>query len=60
VTLSPEAHHKAMELTRTMAVAVEYWPTVDPIHKVVKLAHHPLIHGFLGAFVLGSCFVELI
>jgi protein-tyrosine-phosphatase len=30
VTLSPEAHHKAMELTRTMAVAVEYWPTVDP------------------------------
>jgi protein-tyrosine-phosphatase len=29
VTLSPEAHHKAMELTRTMAVDVEYWPTVD-------------------------------
>jgi protein-tyrosine-phosphatase len=30
ITLSPEAHHKAMELTRTMAVDVEYWPTVDP------------------------------
>lgn len=30
VTLSPEAHHRAMELTRTMAVDVEYWPTVDP------------------------------
>jgi len=30
VTLSPEAHHKAMEMTRTMAVEVEYWPTVDP------------------------------
>src|SRR5215469_8838939 len=30
VTLSPEAHHKAMELTRTMAVEVEYWPTADP------------------------------
>ncbi|HEX3664355.1 MAG TPA: low molecular weight phosphatase family protein [Rhizomicrobium sp.] len=29
VTLSPEAHHKAMELTRHMAVDVEYWPTVD-------------------------------
>jgi protein-tyrosine-phosphatase len=29
VTLSPEAHHKAMELTRTMAVEVEYWPTID-------------------------------
>jgi protein-tyrosine-phosphatase len=30
VTLSPEAHHKAMEMTRTMAVDVEYWPTFDP------------------------------
>jgi protein-tyrosine-phosphatase len=30
VTLSPEAHHKAMELTRNMAVDVEYWPTFDP------------------------------
>lgn len=29
VTLSPEAHHKAMEMTRTMAVEVEYWPTLD-------------------------------
>ena len=27
VTLSPEAHHQALELTRTMAVDVEYWPT---------------------------------
>jgi protein-tyrosine-phosphatase len=30
VTLSPRAHHKALELTRTMAAAVEYWPTHDP------------------------------
>jgi len=30
VTLSPEAHHKALELTRTLAVEVEYWPTPDP------------------------------
>ncbi len=29
VTLSPEAHHQALELTRTMAVDVEYWPTID-------------------------------
>ena len=28
VTLAPEAHHKALELTRTMATDVEYWPTV--------------------------------
>ena len=30
ITLSPEAHHKALELTRTLAADVEYWPTVDP------------------------------
>ncbi len=30
ITLSPEAHHQAMELTRTMAVDVEYWPIMDP------------------------------
>ncbi|HWA03216.1 MAG TPA: arsenate reductase ArsC [Rhizomicrobium sp.] len=29
VTLSPEAHHKAMELTRTSGAQVEYWPTLD-------------------------------
>lgn len=29
VTLAPEAHHKAMELTRTDAVEIEYWPTYD-------------------------------
>lgn len=30
VTLSPPAHHKALELTRNIAADVEYWPTVDP------------------------------
>src|SRR3954453_8922417 len=30
VTLSPEAHHKALELTRTVAADVEYWPTPAP------------------------------
>ncbi|MEO1207736.1 MAG: low molecular weight phosphatase family protein [Pseudomonadota bacterium] len=29
VSLSPEAHHHALELTRTMALDVEYWPTPD-------------------------------
>jgi protein-tyrosine-phosphatase len=29
ITLSPEAHHRAMELTRTSAAEVEYWPTLD-------------------------------
>ncbi|MBL4647105.1 MAG: protein-tyrosine-phosphatase [Hyphomicrobiales bacterium] len=30
ITLAPEAHHKAMELTRTNALEVEYWPMQDP------------------------------
>ncbi|MGI9463837.1 MAG: low molecular weight phosphatase family protein [Aestuariivirgaceae bacterium] len=30
ISLSPEAHHKALEMTRTMAIEVEYWPTLDP------------------------------
>jgi protein-tyrosine-phosphatase len=30
VTLSPEAHHKALEFTRTLAAEVIYWPTLDP------------------------------
>jgi protein-tyrosine-phosphatase len=30
VTLSPEAHHRALELTRNIAAAVEYWPMPDP------------------------------
>lgn len=29
VTLAPEAHHKALDLTRTLAAEVEYWPTPD-------------------------------
>ena len=30
LTLAPEAHHRALEITRTSAVDVEYWPTPDP------------------------------
>lgn len=30
ISLSPDAHHKALELTRTNALEVEYWPTPDP------------------------------
>ena len=30
ITLTPEAQHKAVEMTRTMAVDLEYWPTMDP------------------------------
>jgi len=30
VTLTPEAHHRALDFTRSTAVAVEYWPISDP------------------------------
>ena len=30
ITLSPEAQHRAIEMTRTSAVDIEYWPTMDP------------------------------
>jgi protein-tyrosine-phosphatase len=30
ITLAPEAHHKALDLTRFIAAEVEYWPTPDP------------------------------
>ena len=30
VSLAPEAHHWAVEMTRTMALEAEYWPTLDP------------------------------
>lgn len=30
VTLAPEAHHAALELTRSSAVEVVYWPMPDP------------------------------
>lgn len=30
VTLSPEAHHSALEFTRGTATEVEYWPVPDP------------------------------
>tara|TARA_R110000787_G_scaffold274979_1_gene383297 strand:+ start:137055 stop:137441 length:387 start_codon:yes stop_codon:yes gene_type:complete len=30
ITLSPEAQHRAIELTRVMACEIEFWNTMDP------------------------------
>ena len=30
ITLTPEAHHQAIELTHYTALDIEYWPTEDP------------------------------
>ena len=46
VTLSPEAHHKALELTRTLAADVEYWPTPDPV--AVEGSREQRLHAYRG------------
>ena len=33
VTLSPPAHHRALELIRGLPSTVEYWPTINPRYR---------------------------
>ena len=44
VTLSPKAHHKALELTHRLSAAVEYWPTADP--SVIEGSREQRMHGY--------------
>ena len=46
VTLSPEAHHQALELTRTMAVDVEYWPTFDATMMVGQGSREQVLQAY--------------
>jgi protein-tyrosine-phosphatase len=46
ITLSPEAHHQALELTRTMAVEVEYWPTFDATLMVGQGSREQIMHAY--------------
>jgi protein-tyrosine-phosphatase len=46
VTLSPEAHHQALELTRTMAVDVEFWPTFDATMMVGHGSREQVLHVY--------------
>lgn len=46
VSLSPEAHHQALELTRTMAVDVEYWPTFDATVLVGQGNREQILAGY--------------
>lgn len=48
VTLSPEAHHQALELTRTMAVEVEYWPTFDATLMIGQGSREQILHAYRG------------
>jgi len=46
VTLSPEAHHQALELTRTMAVDVEYWPTFDATMMIGQGSREQILQSY--------------
>ncbi len=46
ITLSPEAHHRALEFTRTMAVDVVYWPTIDPT--AVQGSRETILNAYRG------------
>ncbi len=48
VTLSPEAHHQALELTRTMAVDVEYWPTIDATVLLGQSSREQMLQSYRG------------
>ena len=57
ITLSPEAQHRAIEMTRTMACEVEYWPTFDPSvtegNRDTKLAVYRQVRDELSKRILG-------
>lgn len=44
VTLSPEAHHSALEFTRNAATEVEYWPVPDP--SAVEGSRETRLHAY--------------
>jgi protein-tyrosine-phosphatase len=46
VSLSPEAQHRAVEMTRTMACDVEFWPTLDPTH--VEGSREQILDAYRG------------
>jgi len=53
ITLSPEAQHRAVEMTRTMACDVEFWPTIDPSaidgSRETRMAHYRTLRDGLMA-----------
>ena len=52
VSLTPEAQHRAVELTRGRAVEIEYWPTFDPTlaegSRESRLAAYREVRDFLA------------
>lgn len=46
ISLAPEAHHKALELTRTEYLDAEYWPTLDP--SIVQGSRAQILDAYRG------------
>jgi len=44
ISLSPEAQHKAVEMTRTMAIDVVFWNTLDP--SVVEGSRETMLEAY--------------
>ena len=51
VSLSPEAQHRAVEMTRTSSCEIEFWPTMDPS---ATTGNREMRHGCLS----GSCAIS--
>jgi len=53
VSLTPEAQHRAVELTRGRAAEIEYWPTQDPTivegSREVRMAAYREVRDVLAA-----------
>ncbi|WP_158044140.1 arsenate reductase ArsC [Skermanella pratensis] len=52
ISLSPEAQHRAVEMTRTMACDVEFWNTLDPSmidgNRETRLSFYRQVRDTLG------------
>ena len=47
ISLSPEAHHRALEFARDKSMEVEYWPTQDPtIALELGLSREGVLHSY--------------
>ena len=44
ITLSPEAQHRAVEMTRVMAIDLEFWNTFDP--SMIEGAREPRLDAY--------------
>jgi len=57
ISLSPEAQHRAIEMTRTMACDIEYWPTLDATlvdgNRAVRLDAYRAVRDSLAARIRG-------